>query len=174
MFYLTCTLNGGFDHCEESYWAKQAGRQERSGGIVGLVGGKREFAGIRLLVADEAVDPEVRDLDRDFVLSGPQGAGDLDAIRNLPYGFKWRAVDTDLRDFLDVAEIEPEMRAGLEPLRRRVDGAGVGGGTGELLHSLIGVIGPRDELSETDAVGRPAIGLEGDSPSVVESCEGCI
>ncbi len=94
----------------------------------------------------------------DFVCPGLQRGGRVDAIRRMPHDAEVLAIHRDLGKVLHVAQIDPHMRALLEPVGRRLNGLGVSAGAGEVLHARVGAVAPRESLSSVIDGGAPRPG----------------
>jgi hypothetical protein len=88
--------------------------------------GSRPLAIVREgCVADEAVDPEVGDINLKGVRTGAQGLADFEAERAVPENSEILLVEADFRNDSDLAEVErdPDMLARHGPACNRADGA---------------------------------------------------
>jgi len=144
--------------------AEQAGGQQWRFGLVRLYVGIGNFGCAGLLVSDEAVDPGVGDLDDQLVGAGFERGGSIDAVRRVPHDAEALAVDDDFGKVLDTAQIDPEMRAGLEPIGRGLYGLGIRAGAGVVLDAGVGVVAPGCERVEGDGGRRAEVGFEADGP----------
>ena len=66
--------------------------------------------------------------------------------------------------FFTLAQVNPDMRAVLEPIRTCVDGLGVGSRSREILHAGVLVFAPRRERIERDRRRSASAGLEAYGP----------
>src|SRR5215471_6645659 len=78
--------------------------------------------GWELLVADQPVGPEIGHPDLEIVRAGVHGCRDIDAVGFLPQDAEVFAVDADLREDFDAAEIESDAHG-----RFDLDGVRVSG-----------------------------------------------
>src|SRR2546428_66267 len=77
---------------------QEPGWLQRRVGPVELLRGEGVLpGGVGLLIANQAIDPEIGHRDRDGVVTGLQGAGHIDAERRLPDNARRLAVDRYLR-----------------------------------------------------------------------------
>ena len=161
---------------KDMHRTEQAGEHQGRSGAIGSDVGEGDLGGIGLLIADQAVNPGVDDFDGDHVIAGLEGFGDFDAVGGVPGDAEQGPVDGDFGEVLDVAEIEPQGRAGFEPAGRGVDGFGIGANAGEVLHAGFGVVGPGGQRVKSDGCGRAAVGLEANvhGPSIAASKDSAI
>ena len=102
----------------------------------------------QLLIADEAVGPEIGDADLEVVVACVHGIGHIETEREFPEDAEVFAVDENLGQDLDAAEVEKEAFAIGEGDGGDVEFTGVGGGAGEVLDAGVGGVGPGDEFVE--------------------------
>ena len=96
-----------------------------------------------LLVADEAIRPEVRDFNLQFVVARLGGLGDVDSERGLPQDAQVLAVQPNLGNLLDAAEVEQDRTVFAESLGGDVDGFAVRRRAGEILDAGVLMFGPK-------------------------------
>src|SRR5437016_8565090 len=118
-------------HPHDCDGAEQARLEQRRVGPEGSVVEPRILLfGIRLLVANNAIRPEVRNLNLDVVHSRLQHVRHVNLKGCLPKDLVERpAIDRDLGDFLHLSEIQEQLLSRLEPAAGRFNVSGVGSGT---------------------------------------------
>ncbi len=168
---LTCRPAGDHRHRPE-----QARRQQGRVSLVRLdVGEGVLLRCVRLLIADEPIDPGIGHLDCQFdccrASARRSRPRDRARARRCPSGLPLTV--TFARFFTSPRSIH-DVRALAEPGCRRIDGFGVGAGSGEVLHAGVGVIAPRRERVERDGGRRAPVGREGHRPGSGDRRASCV
>ncbi len=111
----------------------------------------------QLLVTDHPVDPQVDHFHIQGVRARTCGLGDIYQEGRLPEDTQVLAIERDMSHDLDLAEIQVEPVRSTEHLGRHAERPGIGGHTGEVLHTGIGVLRPRDQVLEGGFRGCAAV-----------------
>ncbi len=183
---MSCFLQVG--HGLQLNWSQQAGGDERgilrvvSAGRESITAGRARFPGLepigpleqrfkilpvavqrQLLVADQAVDPEVDDRNLQLVLSGARRAGNVHAIGRLPGDAAILAVQPHPRHHLHRAQVEQDFGFGI--LDFGLEGRAVGRRPGVVMDTWVGVLAPVGQLCEGDRLfGAAPFRIERDLP----------
>ena len=96
--------------------------------------------GGELFVADEAVGLEIGDADFQGVVAGVDGIGDVGAEGEFPEDAEVFAVDDDLSEHLDAAEVEEKTPSVGRRVGREGEFIGVAGGAGKIFDALVGMV----------------------------------
>src|SRR5207302_11505772 len=101
----------GTDHL---HGAEEPGRLQRRVRLIELRRGEGiSLGGVRLTIADDAICPTTRAFDFNPILPRPQRTGGIHTITRLPPDTQRLAVNGHLGTILDLAQVDPEMRARL-------------------------------------------------------------
>ena len=95
-----------------------------------------------LRVADEAVGPEIGDVDLKDVLAWVERRRDVGGVGLLPKDFGGFSVDAEGGDFVDFAKVEQEGLGWVELGGGEADGGAIGGGAGEVADAGVVEVGP--------------------------------
>ncbi|NJO13651.1 MAG: hypothetical protein HC872_09515, partial [Gammaproteobacteria bacterium] len=122
----------------DAHRTEQPGRTQRRVRKISRPGRERVLLRARLRIADQAVDPEVRDVDRELVVATLESVCDVDAERWPPQSRELLAVERHGRELTDIAEIENDATAASGCCERSC----VSRGSGEVANAGLALRGP--------------------------------